>query len=141
MKLPIWVPLLVFTTCSCSTPDQRISENQAQFESLPEHDRALIRGGEITTGFTEAEVLLAKGEPSSRETHWKGDREVSVWTYTRQTIQQTPSAPGSDSLAAPFGYPVPGPQPLQTQPTVTSEVPVLIVEFTDGHVSDWHTPR
>jgi hypothetical protein len=141
MRLRIWAFFLIFTFCACSTPDQRISKNQAEFDSLPAHDRKLIRAGDIDSGFTEAEVLLAKGEPSSRETHWQADHQVSVWTYTHKEIQQVPSAPGEGSLSAPFGFPVPGPQPIQTQPTVTSEVAVLVVHFTDGHVTDWQAPR
>lgn len=142
MKSWICTPLLALVLATlapgCASVGQRIRENQKAYDGLPATDQEKIRAGEIAAGFTPDEVRLAKGEPSANHVHWKDDQELMTWTYTERTLMPAPNAPGADSLAAPYGFPEPGPKPIQAQPTIYDERTVLVVNFVDGRVADWH---
>ena len=49
---------------SCSTPSQRIVENEPQFNSYTAAEKRLIRTGQIAVGFDEDQVRMSLGDPS-----------------------------------------------------------------------------
>ena len=67
----------------CVTPDSRIKENQAFFDSLPVEAQGQIREGQVALGFTPEMVKLAVGEPNRRAIRTDAAGRTEVWSYTR----------------------------------------------------------
>lgn len=65
--------LLSVLLSGCSAVDNRIRQRQAEFDSYPPDVQALIKNGQIRTGFTQTQVYIAWGEP-----YYRGG---SQWTY------------------------------------------------------------
>ena len=66
----------------CSTPEKRIQENPALFNSLSVADQELVKQGRVGIGFTPEVVKLAVGEPDRvwQRTDAAGTSEA--WSYT-----------------------------------------------------------
>jgi hypothetical protein len=77
------VGLIGLWLAGCATPDARIRENQALFDSLPAEAQAQIREGRVALGFTPQMVGLAVGEPDRRAVRTDATGRTVVWTYTR----------------------------------------------------------
>ena len=67
---------------ACATPEARIRQNQALFDSFPLEAQELIREGEIDIGFTEEMVEMARGVPDRKYTRRTVSGTVSIWGYT-----------------------------------------------------------
>jgi hypothetical protein len=84
--MKILLPLSLFLSglvlLGCATPsNQRISQNEALFNSYTPAEKRLIRMGEVAVGFDQDQVLMALGQPS-RETviDTAGGKQI-VWEY------------------------------------------------------------
>ena len=74
--------LLLLAGCA-STPDQRISRAQAEYNQLPPAVQQQIRAGQIDLGFTETMVWMALGEPARKVERVSAEGTAQVWVYTR----------------------------------------------------------
>lgn len=68
-----------------STPEKRIAKDRESFEAMPADVQSKIRNGQVAVGFTEEQVLLAKGKPDRIGRLTKADGESEVWTYERRS--------------------------------------------------------
>jgi hypothetical protein len=75
------LPLLLLLAGCASTPEKRIEQNQAYFDSLPVATQARIRGGQIDLGFNADMVRLALGEPQRRLVRRAPDGNTDIWAY------------------------------------------------------------
>lgn len=66
----------------CATPkNQRISQNEALFNSYTPMERKLIRTGEVAVGFDQDQVRMALGDPSRETTVDTAAGKAIVWEY------------------------------------------------------------
>jgi len=70
-----------FALGCASTPDSRIADDQAMFESWPVDVQAKVRAGEIDLGMTEDQVRMALGEPDETSTAIDAGGETVTWTW------------------------------------------------------------
>lgn len=75
--------LLLLAGCA-STPQDRISQNRAAFESLPSDVQKKVSAGQVDIGFTEQMVTLALGKPGRRFTRADANGESEVWVYYKR---------------------------------------------------------
>jgi hypothetical protein len=75
--------LLVLAGCA-STPQDRISQNRATYESFPADVQRKITDGKVDIGFTEPMVTLALGKPGRRFTRADANGESEVWVYYKR---------------------------------------------------------
>ncbi|MEM9173746.1 MAG: hypothetical protein AAGC67_00795 [Myxococcota bacterium] len=68
------------TGCA-STPDSRIEDDQALFDTWPIDVQAKVRAGEIDIGMTEAQVRMALGDPDETSTAIDANGETVTWTW------------------------------------------------------------
>lgn len=77
--------MLALAAAGCSsTPDKRIAKEQAAFDAMPAETQAKIREGKVEIGFTEQQVLLARGKPDGKGRRTTSAGEEEVWTYERK---------------------------------------------------------
>ncbi len=75
--------VLLFSACQSATPQTRIQENPALYESLPHADQALVAQGRIRNGMSPQAVYLAWGAPNSQPyVGQTGKKRVERWVYT-----------------------------------------------------------
>ncbi len=74
--------LSALTLAGCATPESRIRQNPALFESLSPDDQQTIREGRVALGFTRDMVRLALGDPDRRMTRTTAQGVSEVWRYT-----------------------------------------------------------
>ncbi len=75
---------LLFSACQSPTPQTRIQENPAMYQSLSPADQALVSQGRIQEGMSPQAVFLAWGAPNSQPyVGQKGKTRVERWVYTR----------------------------------------------------------
>jgi outer membrane protein assembly factor BamE (lipoprotein component of BamABCDE complex) len=67
----------------CDTPETRISNSPAIFNSLPPDHQAMIKKGQIQVGFNMDEVKLALGDPSHVTLHTDSTGQHQVWHYVQ----------------------------------------------------------
>ncbi|MFO8027359.1 MAG: hypothetical protein R6U56_06825 [Opitutales bacterium] len=72
--------LLSLAGCA-STQKQRISQNEARFNTYTPTERKLIRMGEVAVGFDQEQVRMALGEPSRETTVDTAAGKAIVWEY------------------------------------------------------------
>lgn len=72
----------ILALTACSSVNNRIEANQAEFDSYPVEVQSAIRNGEIQLGFSELQVRMAWGDPSNtaREVS-EAEGEQIVWGY------------------------------------------------------------
>jgi len=68
-----------------STPEKRIAKDPEAFAAMPADVRSKIRNGQVAVGFTEEQVLLAKGKPDRVGRLTTADGESRVWTYEKRS--------------------------------------------------------
>jgi hypothetical protein len=77
---------LVLLSLACaSTPEKRIEEQQALFDSYPADVQATIRSGKVALGYDEDMVRMALGEPDETSTELRQDGEILTWGYTKSS--------------------------------------------------------
>jgi hypothetical protein len=76
---------LALLLAGCATPERRIQQNQALFDSFPVAAQARIRGGQIDLGFTTEMVRIALGEPQRKLLRRTPGGEGEVWLYLDTT--------------------------------------------------------
>ena len=64
-----------------STPEARIEDDLALFESWPVDVQAKVRAGEIDLGMTEDQVRMALGDPDETSTGLDASGETVTWTW------------------------------------------------------------
>lgn len=74
---------IAFSGCQ-STPAKRIAKDQAVFAAMPAEAQAKIKNGQIAIGFTETQVVLAKGKPDRIGSRTTAAGEEIVWTYEQR---------------------------------------------------------
>ncbi len=79
--------LLFFAACGlalagcASSQNQRISQNQALFDSYTPEERRLIRMGQVAVGFDQEQVRMALGSPGRETTVDTSAGKQIVWEY------------------------------------------------------------
>ncbi|MEW6055885.1 MAG: hypothetical protein AB1540_04650 [Bdellovibrionota bacterium] len=134
-QLVAFLILALLLISACSTVSSRIKDHQHQFNSYPPEVQAQIQNGRIDVGFTEEQVLIAKGKPSDKTAFRRGDKTVTLWKYAGGYATRD-SSPASPALGSPYGYPTFGPSPSQSTP-MAYEREYHIVEFENGKVTRW----
>lgn len=64
-----------------STPDDRIADDPALFDTWPIDVQAKVRAGEIDLGMTEDQVRMALGEPDETSSAIDANGETVTWTW------------------------------------------------------------
>ncbi|MGJ8642843.1 MAG: hypothetical protein ACSHX9_05505 [Luteolibacter sp.] len=83
------VVALAFASCAPhSTPQSRIVSRTADYDSLSEKHKELVRRGEITEGMSKEAVSLAWGSPDGRVEGLRNGKEMERWDYqgTRSVV-------------------------------------------------------
>jgi len=98
---PLLLALAAVGLCltSCETLDNRISEHQDIFNSLPPRDQALVRQGQIRSGMSMNAVWLAWGSPSAKTSGEMRGRPTESWVYVENR-----SAPYGSAYYPYYGY-------------------------------------
>lgn len=78
---PVLAAGFVLVSCSASLED-RIRENQAEFDALPPVQKAQVVQGNITVGMTPAAVKMVWGEPASIVTGQLNGKPSERWLYS-----------------------------------------------------------
>jgi hypothetical protein len=83
MRLLPLIPALCLAAllAACSTPDSRISGNQAAFDRFPADVQQKLRAGQIEIGYTQEMVRIALGEPARQFTHKSEQGDSDLWVY------------------------------------------------------------
>ena len=71
---------LLFSGCT-STQSQRISQNEALFNTYTPAERKMIRTGQVAVGFDQDMVHMALGDPSRETTVDTAAGKQVVWEY------------------------------------------------------------
>ncbi len=79
-SLAVTLAALLLAGCA-STPQDRISQNRAKFESFPAEVQRKVSAGEVDIGFTEEMVLLSLGKPGRKTSRMDANGAAEVWTY------------------------------------------------------------
>ena len=64
-----------------SSPDARIGDDQALFDTWPVDVQTKVRAGEIDLGMTEDQVRMAVGEPDETASAIDANGETVTWTW------------------------------------------------------------
>jgi hypothetical protein len=75
--------LAVMSLACASTPERRIEEKQALFDSYAADVQENLRMGKIDVGYDEEMVRIALGKPNETSTEIAEDGETLIWGYTR----------------------------------------------------------
>ena len=70
-----------------STPQDRISQNRALYESFPAEVQRKVSAGQVDVGFTPDMVILALGKPERKLTRAEAGGESEVWVYIKSKPQ------------------------------------------------------
>ncbi len=82
LRATFTVLVVVALALGCaSTPDSRISDDQALFDSWPMDVQAKVRAGEIDLGMTQDQVRMALGEPDETSSAIDANGETVTWTW------------------------------------------------------------
>ena len=73
--------LAIALLSACSTTSQRISDQEALFNTYTPTERKLIRMGQIAVGFNPDQVRMALGKPSRESTKVSAAGTEIVWKY------------------------------------------------------------
>lgn len=78
-------PLVLLTAallagCS-STPESRIAQHQAAYDSFPPGVQERVRRGEVDVGYTQEMVLVALGEPTRQFSRQAESGMNEIWVY------------------------------------------------------------
>ncbi|HBR95005.1 MAG TPA: hypothetical protein DEA90_12665 [Opitutae bacterium] len=81
--LTFWtLALFAVLFTSCSTPQsQRISQNQATFDTYTPGERQMIRTQQIAVGFDQDMVRMSWGDPTHEKTVSSATGKQIVWEY------------------------------------------------------------
>lgn len=71
---------LLFTACG-TTKTQRITQNEALFNTYTPAERKMIRTGQVAVGFDQDMVRMALGDPSRETTLDTAAGKQIVWEY------------------------------------------------------------
>jgi len=82
-RLAVFLASIALLAGCASTPDQRISRAQSEFNQLPPTVQEQISAGRVDIGFTETMVWMALGEPSRKVERVSAEGVAQVWYYTR----------------------------------------------------------
>jgi hypothetical protein len=72
---------VAFSSCASPTPQSRIAQNPAKFNSLPDKHKQLVEQGQLARGMSPDAVLLAWGEPERRTEGSAGGVPTMRWDY------------------------------------------------------------
>jgi hypothetical protein len=78
--------VLLLAGCS-STPQDRISQNKALYESFPADVQRKVSAGQVDIGFTPEMVRLAVGKPGRVYNRTDAQGESEVWVYAKAKPQ------------------------------------------------------
>jgi hypothetical protein len=82
MKTLTSFTLLAFFLIGCgTTPKQRISQNEAAFNSYTPAERLMIRTGQVAVGLDQDQVRMSLGDPSREATVDTAAGKQIVWEY------------------------------------------------------------
>jgi hypothetical protein len=84
---------------SCETVENRISEHQDLYNSLPPGDQALVREGKIRSGMSMNAVWLAWGSPEQKTAGEMRGHPTETWIYVENR-----SAPYGSAYYPYYGY-------------------------------------
>jgi hypothetical protein len=79
LTLSVLSSALLFS--GCATPEQRISDNPAIFQTLSPRDQELVKVGKIREGMGQDAVFLAWGTPDQKATGVARGHAVETWIY------------------------------------------------------------
>ena len=84
--MKILLPFLLLSAisffCGCaSTTNERISQNQALFNSYTPAEKKMIRTGQVGVGFDQDQVRMSLGAPSRETTIDTAAGKAVVWEY------------------------------------------------------------
>ena len=141
--LCVCAALTAFWTVSCvpSTPESRIYDNQAVFESLSQKDRDLVKRGELGIGMNADAVALAWGSPTRRIEGQRKGENIERWDYEGREAVVTNNVFGGYRSGYYNGYNYSGfgagfgPQITYVPYTKSA------VWFVNGRVSEWESVR
>ena len=120
----------VFILASCSTPQARISDRPAIYQSLAPGDQALVSQGRIRAGMSRDAVWLAWGSPDRRIISNVRGRATETWVYTSfMTYPYYPYGYPFNDLYDPFYY-------ADVAPAIP--YPCRLVTFRYGRVVAFH---
>ncbi len=77
---------LLLAGCA-STPQDRISQNRAIYESFPAEVQRKISAGQVDVGFTPDMVSLALGKPDQKLIRADAGGQSEVWVYEKHKPQ------------------------------------------------------
>lgn len=108
MKFPFAWPgcALVLLLASCASPIQhRIEKNPQLFNSLSEHQKALVQQGAIEEGMSKEAVFLAWGRPDRASQGGKMGKAYERWSYAAyDPVFWGPYGPGYGWGGGPWMY-------------------------------------
>ena len=96
-----WVALLVLGCAS--TPESRIADEQALFDTWPADVQAKVRAGQVDLGMTEDQVRLALGEPDETSTGIDEAGETITWTWASSSPGLSVGLGGGGGSGGGFG--------------------------------------
>jgi len=73
--------LLLGATGCTSTPERRITKNDAAFSQWPAAVQEKVRAGQIDLGFTPEQVRTALGGPDRKFARTTNDGTSEIWAY------------------------------------------------------------
>ena len=73
--------IFLLLLAACSTPQSRIEQNRAVFDTYPPDVREKINAGQVAVGFTPEMVRLALGEPDHKFIRKSDAGDAEVWSY------------------------------------------------------------
>jgi hypothetical protein len=88
LTLGLSASALFFT--GCATPEQRITDHPAIFQTLSPRDQELVKAGKIREGMTPDAVYLAWGTPDQKATGVARGHAVETWIYNEYTYANAP---------------------------------------------------
>jgi hypothetical protein len=87
LRLPFYL-LALLTLAGCqSFPPDRIAAHQAEFNTWPPDVQAKVRAGLVDVGYTQDQVFIALGEPSTKTQAGYPGNLSEVWIYHRRAAR------------------------------------------------------
>jgi outer membrane protein assembly factor BamE (lipoprotein component of BamABCDE complex) len=86
MKSSTFLALAPLALCAallvgCSTPESRIKDSPAVFNSLPPEQQDLVKAGKVAPGFSMDAVKLSIGDPDHITVHTDATGSHQIWHY------------------------------------------------------------
>lgn len=140
---------MLFASCAPSTPEARIQQHPAKFDSLAEKQKSLVQKGQIARGMTTDAVYLAWGKPTETYEGSKDGKSTKRWDYTLSRPVYTTGMYGSYGLTTGYDRGPYGPYGRYGNPYgygVGQEVAYLpyrvaSVSFINDRVDSWEHAR